>query len=48
MDRGQQRRSQACAKLIEVSGNHSPSRSRRLGVVLLFVVQMRHQLTQTH
>jgi hypothetical protein len=48
MDRDQQRCRQACAGLSEISGNHSPSRSHRLGVVLLFVAQMLHQLTQTH
>jgi hypothetical protein len=48
MDRDQQRRRQACAGLIEVSGNRSPSRNHRPGVVLLFVVPMRHQLMQTH
>jgi hypothetical protein len=48
MDRDRQRRRQACAGVTEFSGNHSPSRSHRLGVVLLFVVPMRHQLTRTH
>jgi len=47
MDRDRQRRRQACAGVTEFSGNHSPSRSHRLGVVLLFVAPMPHQLKQT-
>jgi len=48
MDRDQQRCCQACAGVIEVSGNRSPSRNHRPGVVLLFVAPMLHQLKRTH